>query len=111
MLSLAVLALALAITYHARRKDTYMATLADAVAALVAEVTESTDKLDSVATFIEGVPDLVAQAVADALAAQAAGEATAAELIETARAAISDKVDEVFDAIDANTDEEVPPAI
>jgi hypothetical protein len=79
-----------------------MTALNDAVTALVAEVAESKGKLESIKTFVEGVPALVGTAVADALAAAAAGEADAVKLVEAATASISDEVDAVFTAIDAN---------
>ena len=77
-----------------------------AVAALVEEVTESNTKLDSALVFVAGVPALVAQAVADALAEADVDDQDAAALIDAARQSISDKVDTVEAAINANTPED-----
>lgn len=76
--------------------------LDDAVQALVAETAETNGKLDSIETFVRGVPELVATAVADALANANVADDAAADAIDAARAAISDKVDETLDAINAN---------
>lgn len=86
-----------------------MSQLTDAVAALLAEVTDSTTKLDSIETFIKGVPDLVAAAVATALENANVEAQTAAAQVDQARDAISGKVDEALAAIDANTLPEPQP--
>ncbi len=84
-----------------------MSELTDAVAALIAEVADSTTKLDSIRTFIEGVPALVQTAVAEALANANVEATAAAAAVAEATAAVSGKVDETLAAIDANTGE--PP--
>lgn len=85
------------------RKDTNEMgeALRASVDALVAEVAESNGKLESVKAFLVGLPDLVAAAVADALAAANVEEAEAAAQIDAARQAISDEVDAVEAAINA----------
>lgn len=105
MASLATWAVAAAIVYHAiyTRKAPDMTALTEAVDALIAEVTDSNTKLDSITAFIEGVPALVTAAVTDALAAANVAEAEAAALIATATAAVSDKVDAALAAVEANT--------
>lgn len=86
-----------------------MTKLTDAVNGLLAEVSDSNTKLDSIRAFIVGVPALVAAAVADALAAADVEAEEAAGLIDEARTEISDKVDAALNAIDANTGEDTQP--
>ncbi len=76
--------------------------LKDSVDALVEEVSESNGKLESIRTFLEGVPDLVATAVETALAAADVDSETAAAQVDEAREAVSDNVDATLAAIDAN---------
>lgn len=101
MIAVAIIGYAVARVALAHWENKQMTALKDAVEKLVAEVADTSGKLESVKTFIEGVPALVGTAVADALAAAAAGEADAAALVEAATASISDKVDAVVAAIDA----------
>lgn len=87
--------------------------LTDSVNALIEETADTNGKLESIRTFLTGVPDLVASAVAGALEAANVDDDTAATQIDEARAAISDKVDETLAAIEANPapgDEPAPPA-
>jgi hypothetical protein len=74
---------------------------------LVAEVADTNGKLDSALVFINGVPDLIADAVADALAQNNVDEEAAAAAVDAAREAISNKSDEVAAAIDQGSDEPV----
>jgi hypothetical protein len=73
-----------------------------AVAALVAEVTDSKGKLESLKAAVLNFPNVVAGAVADALAAANVDDATAAAAIDQARTEISDEVDGVLAAADLN---------
>jgi hypothetical protein len=59
-------------------------------------------KLGSIKTFIQGVPALVAAAVADALAQHDVEEAAAADTINQAEATAEAAVDDALSAIDAN---------
>ena len=77
--------------------------LSDAVAALIATTNDETTKLDSITTYVKGVPDVVAAAVRDALAAANVDEETAAAQIEAQRTAIAAKVDDTLAAVSANT--------
>lgn len=83
--------------------QTAMSRLTDATDALIAEVTDSTTKLDSIETFIRGVPALVSAAVTQALADANVADDAAAAAVEQATSEISGKVDEALGAIDANT--------
>lgn len=84
--------------------------LQEALQGLVNEVNDSNTKLGSVLLFAQGVPNLVAIAVAEALAAHDVDAEAAAATIDAARNQISDQVDAVVAAVDANTPpEEVPP--
>ena len=108
MASLATWAIAAAIVFHALyRKAPDMSVLTEALEALQAEVDDSSAKLDTVLTFLQDVPALVAAAVTEALAAANVEAAEAAALIAAATSAISDKVDAVFDEVDGDDTEEV----
>jgi hypothetical protein len=76
--------------------------LKTAVDDLVAETQDANGKLESIKTYLHGVPDLVATAVETALANVNADESAAAEQIEAARSTISSSVDATLDAIQAN---------
>lgn len=82
-----------------------------AVAALLEEVTDSSTKLASAVAFIENVPNLVAAAVADALAAGDVNDEARAAIIDSARASISDQVDAVEAAINDSEDDAEPVVI
>ena len=81
----------------------------EAVAALVEEVTESTGKLASLEATVRGFPEVVAAAVADALADADVDDEAAAAAIDNARSNISDAVDQALAATDANPAPEDPP--
>lgn len=74
-----------------------------AVAALTATVQAETTVLQSVTAYVQGVPDLVAKAVADALAAHDVDDDEAADTIEAARASVESAVTSVLNAIPQNT--------
>lgn len=76
--------------------------LNDAITALADEVSDSQGKLDSIRTFVQGVPELVAVAVREALAEANVEEAAAADAVDSARQAVSDSVDTTLAAIEAN---------
>jgi hypothetical protein len=85
------------------RLSTMSEKLKAAVEALITEVSDSTTKLESIRTFIVGVPALVGAAVADALANEDVEDDAAADAVTAATEAVSVKVDEALAAIDANT--------
>jgi hypothetical protein len=94
------------------RIDTMNDKLRTAIDGLTAEVAESNGKLESIKTFVAGVPALVAAAVETALANAEVDAETAATEIDAARQSVSDNVDATLAAIDANPadgDEELPP--
>lgn len=76
--------------------------LTAAIRALQEEVTDSTGKLESIRTYLQGVPSLVAAAVAQALADANVSEDEAATAIEEARQTASDAVDSTMLAIVTN---------
>lgn len=84
------------------RLTTMNEALQTAVTDLVAEVQDSTGKLASIKTYLEGVPELVATAVAEALAAHDVAATEAAATIANARTTVSDSVDAALAAINAN---------
>lgn len=77
--------------------------LRTALEGLTAEVADSNTKLASIQAFVEGVPQLVAEAVADALESADVEADQAADLIDEARTTVSDRVDSVLAAVSANT--------
>lgn len=82
--------------------ETMSEALKTAVDQLVAETQDSKGKLDSITTFIQGVPALVATAVTAALEAANVDEADAVGIIDQATQTISDSVDSALAAINAN---------
>jgi hypothetical protein len=74
-----------------------------ALAELTEEVRDSKTKLQSIDAFVQGVPNLVAKAVADALAAHDVADEEAAATIDAARSEISAEVDSVLSAVRQNT--------
>lgn len=79
---------------------------------LLAETADTRGKLNSIRTFIRGVPALVAAAVETALANANVDEETAATEIDAARQSLSDDVDATLAAIDetpAPEEAELPP--
>lgn len=76
--------------------------LQTSIDALVADTAATQGKLSSVLTFIQGVPDLVAAAVAQALSNANVADETAAAEVDSARQTIDDSVDQVLSAIDQN---------
>ena len=81
-----------------------MTKLAAALAALTLEAEEQKTQLAGVVTYVQNVPNLIAAAVADALAkAPGIDEAAAAAAIDAARQSVSDATDGVLTAIVANT--------
>jgi peptidoglycan hydrolase CwlO-like protein len=76
--------------------------LTDAISALNDEVADSQGKLESIKTYLEGLPDVVATAVQKALEAADADEATAAEQVNAARETFSNSVDETLASINEN---------
>jgi hypothetical protein len=94
------------------RIDTMNDKLRAAIDGLTAEVADSNGKLNSIRTFVQGVPALVAAAVETALANANVDEETAATEIAAATDAVSQNVDATLDAIDQNPaggDEALPP--
>lgn len=94
------------------RIDTMNDKLRAAIDGLTAEVTDSNGKLNSIRTFVIGVPALVAAAVETALANANVDAETAATEIAAATDAVSSNVDATLSAIDANPadgDEALPP--
>lgn len=83
----------------------------EAVAALVEEVADSKGKLASLEATVRGFPEVVAAAVADAMADADVDDATAATAIDQARTEISDAVDSALNpAIEENPlPEDEPP--
>lgn len=73
--------------------------LSSAVAALAASVAPLKDQLDSIETYVRGVPEIVATAVAEALAAADVAADEAAELVNNARSTIEAEVGEALGAI------------
>jgi len=80
------------------------AKLLAAVAALTSTTELTVGKLDSIEAYVQGIPDVVAAAVTDALESANVDADMAADLIETARSRIESEVDQVLAAIDANDD-------
>lgn len=79
-----------------------MSRLSEALAALTLEAEEQRTQLASVVQYIQGVPNLVAAAVQDALAGAGVDDAAAAAAINSARQTISDGTDAALAAIAAN---------
>jgi hypothetical protein len=84
------------------RIDTMNDKLRAAIDGLTAEVADSNGKLNSIRTFVQGVPALVAAAVETALANAQVDEETAATEIAAATDAVSQNVDATLGAIDQN---------
>lgn len=74
--------------------------LSAAVAALTQSTAEIAGKLDSIENYVRGVPDVVAAAVADALAQADVDANAAADLIDAARTTTEKEVGDVLAAID-----------
>jgi hypothetical protein len=94
------------------RVDTMNDKLRTAIDALTAEVADSNGKLNSIRTFVAGIPALVAAAVETALANADVDAETAATEIAAATDAVSQNVDQTLAAIDQNPtpeDEGQPP--
>lgn len=87
------------------KQEATMSQALDAAKALAASVGPLTSKLDSMETYLQGVPALVAAAVADALGHPqvSVDDAEAARIIAAAQAEIETQVDQAFNAINANT--------
>jgi len=82
----------------------HMSRLSDAVAALIAEAEQQRTQLASITAYVQGVPELGATAVSQALASvQTVDEAAIASAVDAARQTISDSTDAALAAIAANT--------
>lgn len=87
-----------------------MEKLREAVAALTAEVEPIKNKLDAAETAIQRFPEVVAAAVADALAAANVEGDALADAVDAARTRITEEVDQVTNAINAGTEDPDAPA-
>ncbi len=76
--------------------------LAKALDDLTSEVADSNGKLDSIKAAVENFPNVVAEAVADALEQAELDADEAASIIDAAREAVSDRVDSVLAAVETN---------
>lgn len=104
-----VVAVLLLIVLLAQWKSVAMSQALDtAISELLAEVTESTTKIESITLFIDGVPELVAAAVKDALYDAGVSDDAAVAAVESARQTISDQVDAALSAVEANTASDTP---
>lgn len=83
--------------------------VAAAVAALVAEAQDSKTKLQGLTVAVLAFPEVVAAAVAEALAAANVDDETAATAIDAARTEISDAVDAAVTAAGTDADGEPVP--
>lgn len=109
ILDLIAVGLGLAILWRTTTMNDKLRTALDA---LTAEVAESNGKLNSIRTFVRGVPALVASAVETALANANVEAETAATEIAAATDAVSQNVDATLEAIDENPaegEEALPP--
>ncbi|MBK8189095.1 MAG: hypothetical protein IPK79_01415 [Vampirovibrionales bacterium] len=79
-----------------------MGQLTEAIAALTLEAEEQKGQLASVVVYVQGVPGLIAAAVAQALTEGGIDETAAAAAVNAARQAVSDSTDAALAAIAAN---------
>lgn len=80
--------------------------LQQALDALNAQVAQDKSLLDGVVTYIKGVPDLVANAVSQALANSGVDQANIAQQVNDARQTVQASIDTAVQAVQVNT---VPP--